>query len=98
MQYDETLALRMQQGVSRKIVIDTLLFMYPQVRKYKSCYFCARWLEMCLSVAPASNPRRPYTEAKKCVKCLRLFKQSLRYFLFFSCLEISRHFSRVLEW
>ena len=37
---------------------------------------------MSLSVASASTPRRPSTNATEGVKCLWLFKQALRYFRF----------------
>ena len=83
MQDAETLPPLMQRWVARNRVITTLLFTYLQVCEYISFHFCARQMAMRLSFASASTPRRPYTEATKAVKCLCLFKQALRHFLFF---------------
>ena len=81
MQDAGTMAPWMHQWVSRKRVITALLFTYPQVREYGSCHFCARRMEMRLSVASALTPKNSSTKATKGVKCLHLFKNSLRYFL-----------------
>ena len=94
----ETLAPQMQQWVTLTRVISTLLFTYPQVREYSSPHFYVRRLAMQLSVASVLTQRRPSTKATKGVNCLRLFNQLFRYFRFFSRSEVSRHFSRVLDW
>ena len=78
MQYAGTLAPRMQRWVAQTRVIATLLFMYLQVRDYGSFHFCARQLEMRLSVDSASTLRRPSAEAKKGVKIQRSLRQALR--------------------
>ena len=69
MQDSGTQASQMQRWVACTRVIATILFTYPQVHEYGSFHFCARRLAMCLSIASASTPRRPSTEAKKGVKC-----------------------------
>ena len=65
----ETLSPQMQRWVAQTRVIAILLFMYLQVQEYGYCHLCAIRLAMRLSVASASTPRRPPTEAMKGVKC-----------------------------
>ena len=98
MQVAGTLAPRMHQWVACTRLIANQLFTYPQVGEYGSCHFCTRHLEMRLRVVSASTQRRPSTKAKKGVKFLRLFKQALRYFRFFSNFAVSIHLSGVLDW
>ena len=87
----------MKRWVAHTIVMATLIFTYPQVHEYSYFHFCIRQMAMRLSVAPASTPRSPSTEATKGVKCIRQLKKVLRYFLLFSRLEVSRHFYGVLD-
>ena len=68
-------------------------YTYSQVHEYSSFHFYARCLAMRLSVASALTPRSPSTELVKGVQCVRSFKQSLRFFLFFLLSAVSRHFS-----
>ena len=73
----------MQRWFSLTKMISILLFAYLQVREYGYFQLSARRLAMCLSVASASTPGRPYTEATKGVKCRRSLRQAWRYFSFF---------------
>ena len=73
-----TLSPRMQRWVVCTRVIANLLFMYPQVLEYGSFHFCARRLEMHLSVASALTLRIPSTKVTKGVNFRHSFKQALR--------------------
>ena len=89
---------RMQWRVACTRVAATLLFTYSQVHEYSSFHFCARQLEICLSIPSALTARSLSTEATKGVKIWCSLRQLLRYLFFLSRSADSRHFPKVLDW
>ena len=62
-------------------MITNLIFTYRQVSESGSFQFFTRRLVIRLSVASASTPRRPFTEAKKRSEVPTLFEEGVTVLL-----------------